>query len=74
MVEWMELMWLKPSSPRLAMDCLGISETPLAKPPREGTTSTSSTCLQLLSTFPLFPPSPTARAHKADKGDGSLWG
>lgn len=32
MDEWMGLMWLKPSSPRLDVDCLGIFETPLANP------------------------------------------
>lgn len=47
-------MWLKPSSPRLAVDCLGISETPPAnphgkEPPPQA--STSSTSLQL----PSFP-------------------
>lgn len=55
MDDWMELMWLKPSSPRLAVDCLGIFETPPPanphgkEPPPQA--PTSSTFLHL-SSFP----------------------
>lgn len=60
MDEWMELMWLKPSSPRLVVDCLGIFETPLARrPPREGATGLPPSPPQAPSSPNLAPTSST---------------
>lgn len=62
MDDWMELMWLKPSSPRLAVDASASLRHPLRTPTGRNHLHNLH-LLHLSSIFPL------PRAHKADKGD-----